>query len=900
MKESRFEVKFLIFLCLIIFSSSSLISQVTDYKGVLIPEGYKVIPENSEEHFSKANIDTVDYKTLEKLKQDFVINKGCGDYGADQQNINIAKGGSGYFLTVWNDSRTGDKQVDGQLFDESGNKVGPVFHVSEGNAYWNSAPDVVYNPITEEYVVSWAGTGYDIFFQRISFNGNKIGGNVRANNMFISNTNNPSTAIDSSGNIIITWISGWASSSLPDPYCRIFDSSGNPITDQWLLYGSETHHAFSAGFQRRIASDSLGRCFIVWSTHIDGLSRIVLQSVDQSGNLFDNPISVSDPTDSNRYYFPTITSTSDGHFFIAWDSEKGSFKGRIFSADSGLVTDQFDLGSGYGSVGLSSDNNKFYLVVEGPGLLGSIVSKEGTFITSKKDIGTVLSGYYLSRPKLAILNSNKIFVTGSYYDRSQTDIILTSYDLQFDWTGTIIKAADDSCSARQTKPLVKYNQYGNALIIWEDERNGYNDLYGQILDVNEMPVSGNFKINNIEGNNFSSDPKIAVTSNGEFIAVFSSGDYSNKKIYAQKIAPDGTFIGSNRMVIDYSYITHQTSIEINDKDEILLAFNYPYSSDVYYRLFNSDLKPLSETNKFFEISNDRRVYATDMNKHFNTLVVWSDYDSQSHTAGNYLYASIKDISGNFIQPLTTVCTTNDNQDIYNVECVIDESNNLIFVWKEYDRDRWQYSMKIKRYYFNNQSSATRAYICTSYESIPQIVRFSNRKAIVAWSDGYDVKSAFIDDAKLSIVPVKLHYFNSNNRTVIGLQNNFSIDIFNDRLLFSYESSKIRDVGYEIYANVQILDTFNFEDEKSVIENILSIYPNPAPHSAILKYVINNPTNVSVSLYNVLGQKIDHIDCGLEMPGEHTVQFNTEKLTSGVYFMHYVGAGSFIKKFMVLK
>src|SRR5450759_4255751 len=139
--------------------SSSVVSQ--SKSSIRHPKNFNVQTEKSTAGLAKRLYDTLQYKSFTKIKGDFVVNSGCGSYGADQHQINIASDPRGGFLCAWNDDRAGDRQVNAQLFDNNGNRLGSVIHVSERNANWNSEPHIAFNARSNEYVVLWAGSGYD-------------------------------------------------------------------------------------------------------------------------------------------------------------------------------------------------------------------------------------------------------------------------------------------------------------------------------------------------------------------------------------------------------------------------------------------------------------------------------------------------------------------------------------------------------------------------------------------------------------------------------------------------------------------------------------------------------------------------------------------------------------------
>ena len=79
------------------------------------------------------------------------------------------------------------------------------------------------------------------------------------------------------------------------------------------------------------------------------------------------------------------------------------------------------------------------------------------------------------------------------------------------------------------------------------------------------------------------------------------------------------------------------------------------------------------------------------------------------------------------------------------------------------------------------------------------------------------------------------------------------------------------------------------------------YPNPFNPSTIIKYSIAKDNNVSLKVYNVLGQLVTTLVNEFQKSGEYKVTFNGENFASGVYF-YKLESGSFVstKKMVLMK
>ena len=79
------------------------------------------------------------------------------------------------------------------------------------------------------------------------------------------------------------------------------------------------------------------------------------------------------------------------------------------------------------------------------------------------------------------------------------------------------------------------------------------------------------------------------------------------------------------------------------------------------------------------------------------------------------------------------------------------------------------------------------------------------------------------------------------------------------------------------------------------------YPNPFNPSTVIDFSLPKASDVSLKVYNTLGQEVATLAHGMLPAGDHTVTFNAKSLASGIYF-YRLTAGSFtsVRKMMLLK
>ena len=79
------------------------------------------------------------------------------------------------------------------------------------------------------------------------------------------------------------------------------------------------------------------------------------------------------------------------------------------------------------------------------------------------------------------------------------------------------------------------------------------------------------------------------------------------------------------------------------------------------------------------------------------------------------------------------------------------------------------------------------------------------------------------------------------------------------------------------------------------------YPNPFNPSTSIEYSLPEKTNVTLAIYDALGNELEIIFSGNKSTGTHRVTWNASNYSSGIYF-YKMNAGTFkeIKKMLLLK
>jgi hypothetical protein len=79
------------------------------------------------------------------------------------------------------------------------------------------------------------------------------------------------------------------------------------------------------------------------------------------------------------------------------------------------------------------------------------------------------------------------------------------------------------------------------------------------------------------------------------------------------------------------------------------------------------------------------------------------------------------------------------------------------------------------------------------------------------------------------------------------------------------------------------------------------YPNPFNPSTLINFKLSKDSHVTLSVFNILGEKVLDLVNEFRSAGNYTVNFNASKLNSGVYFYRLSdGTKTLVRKMSLIK
>ena len=158
------------------------------------------------------------------------------------------------------------------------------------------------------------------------------------------------------------------------------------------------------------------------------------------------------------------------------------------------------------------------------------------------------------------------------------------------------------------------------------------------------------------------------------------------------------------------------------------------------------------------------------------------------------------------------------------------------------------------------------------------------------NDNTDIDTGYTVELKIDLT--KLGYANGlGDHLLFGGVDVLDADVFDNpannygtRTWFFKENKGTGPTAW-MYMDPNVLTDVKNNSAKTVPENLVLFgnYPNPFNPSTTISYSIPQTGEVTLSIYNTLGQLVSSLNLYHQTAGTHVYEFNANKLASGVYF-----------------
>ncbi|MDN3506104.1 MAG: hypothetical protein P0S96_02630 [Simkaniaceae bacterium] len=248
-----------------------------------------------------------------------------------------------------------------------------------------------------------------------------IGDEFQVNTFATGSQFRPSAATLNNGMFVVTWVSDGQDGDAGGIFGQLFDTSGTKVGDEFQV---NTNAANVQDFPS-VTGLTNGNIVVTWSSiNGDGSGYgVVGQVLDSTGSKIGGEFPVNTNTFASQWK-SSVTSTSNGGFAIAWQSDQGQdgdgagIYGQLFDASGAKINGEFQANtysSGHQIVPKIATLSDGRLVILWEGddkisptystIYGQLFTPNATKIGNEFKVSSVSGGLYESDPSVTSLNS---------------------------------------------------------------------------------------------------------------------------------------------------------------------------------------------------------------------------------------------------------------------------------------------------------------------------------------------------------------------------------------------------------------------------------------------------------------------------------------------------------------
>jgi hypothetical protein len=237
---------------------------------------------------------------------------------------------------------------------------------------------------------------------------------------------------------------------------------------------------------------------------------------------------------------------------------------------------------------------------------------------------------------------------------------------------------DDTTGGGNRYPVVEMMDDGKTIVVWEDGRNGYSNIYGQFYNTSGDSMGTNFKVSTFQANSYENRP--AISSYGDSILViFTYG-------YAQWLLSDGTQSGYTKYL--QSGTIYYPDVAVSDSG-FFVVWHYIVSgsgNEVFLMRFDFDGDSIGPRIIINDdgTSEDQYYPRIAMDNEGNFVVVW--VDNRNVSANSEIYGQLFNPSGSKIGSNFLINDDGGSYQQYSPSCAMDWAGNFVVVWEDYRDD----------------------------------------------------------------------------------------------------------------------------------------------------------------------------------------------------------------------
>ncbi len=451
---------------------------------------------------------------------------------------------------------------------------------------------------------------------------------------------------DGQGNYVLTWRddrSGYFSAI----YAQIYHNDTTPFGENFKV-GDDGET--STRYNPAIAVDQNLNFVITWLDRRSGQWDVYAQQFSNTGIPPGNTFKVNNEPGDEEQEQPCVAIDNSGNFVITWSDEKNGdwdIYGQRYAADGTALGENFRINDDTGNElqywpCCNCDKNGNLLVSwidqrynEDYEIYAQRYLPDGTPVGGNFKVNSDTEQAFQLRPDISFDDSGNFIITWEDQRSGEWDVYAQRYFSDGSTLGDNFKVNDDAPDSYQRNASITSDENGNFVICWQDSRDDYQDIYAQRFSNNATPIGTNFKVNTDTTNTYQYYSEITGDASGNFMIAWEDHRNGyNGDIFKQFYLNDGNTLGSNKKINDDEGSENQQypAIAVDGNENFIVAWVDLREGDenIYAQRFSGDGTALGSN---FKVNNDNLPFITQWEPDVaadavgNFVIAWVDYRS---------------------------------------------------------------------------------------------------------------------------------------------------------------------------------------------------------------------------------------------------------------------------------
>ncbi|MCX6844043.1 MAG: T9SS type A sorting domain-containing protein [candidate division WOR-3 bacterium] len=528
---------------------------------------------------------------------------------ANQYEPEVSGDSSGRFVVAWMDGRghnSSDWNVFCQRLNSQGQRLGANIQVTTNDSI-QQTPDVSCG-VSGEFVVTWddgRNGNQDVYGQRYDANGNPLGQNFKVNDDGGSADQYGSgVAVNSYGEFLVVWTDRRGGED--DVYARRYYADGNPSGPSFRLSDVSLGRQLNPTVEARPG----GGYWTAWADARSGDYDIYCQRLDRNANKVGASFRINDDHGSALQRCSSIAMDARGVICVAWEDERNGATdiyrcvtdaaGNVMGPNLRLNDDGAGGAAQYYAAAAAGSGRFIAAWVDmrnapqSADIYAQYMDGGGMPVGANFRVNTDVSGASQWYPYTAMDSSNQSVVLWEDARNGQEQMYCRRYDSSGNPLGPEFTVQDSTGTGIYGS--VAMNRSGRFVAVWMNYRDTLTDwdAYCQAYRADGSAIGRNIRLNTDDGQAYQGYPACAVDEQGRFVVAWEDTRNDVYDVYLQRFDSSGTRIGSNERVNDNSVPSdaYSPSCAFAPDGRLAVEFNderdFPGDPQIYCQRFDSD------------------------------------------------------------------------------------------------------------------------------------------------------------------------------------------------------------------------------------------------------------------------------------------------------------------------